>query len=153
MRGIFIYPPTKTYCSIKYLWVLNFFIYQFVSTCLIEHHMWQLCINKIWHVASRHLSSMTAWSWRLKLMTHDIEALIYTGACSHLAKSVDSHLAKIVGSYLTKIVISHLTTNWHRRVAMVDQWIYTYMNHFVDIWLSHVMINMTSGYKWESEKP
>jgi hypothetical protein len=34
----FIYPPTKTYCSVKHLQVLSFFIFSFVFTCLIDHH-------------------------------------------------------------------------------------------------------------------
>jgi hypothetical protein len=131
-RGV-IYAPRKTYCSIKH------FIFLIVSTCLVDYHVWQSCVNKTWHVASGHSFSVTA---QIDDMC-GLEALIQR--CG-LAMTT-----QIVGLYLTKIVGSHSTTNWYR-YAMVDQWICTYMNYFVNIWLSYMMVNRTSGYKWEYEK-
>jgi hypothetical protein len=56
-----IYPPTKIYCSVKHLEGLSFFfIFPLMSTCLVDHHhhAWQPCVNKTWHVASRHSSNV-----------------------------------------------------------------------------------------------
>jgi hypothetical protein len=137
--GGFIYPPIKTYCSVKHLQVLSFFIFSLVL----------LTITRGSHVSTKHdtwsRGTHPTWrSWWLKLMTHGLEALIQRDGLTMTAQIVGLHLAKIVGS--------HWATIWHKHATTVDQWICGYMNCFVDKWLSHVMVNMTSGYKWESEK-
>jgi hypothetical protein len=144
MVGNFIYPHTKTYYSVKHLHVLSFFIFSLISTYLVDHHVWQPCVNKTWHVTSRHWSSVATWPWRLKFMTCGLDALMQRGGLAMMTQ--------IVGSHFAKIIDSHLSTNSHRHAAVVDQWICTYMDCFVDTWLPHVMINRTSGYKWGSEK-
>jgi hypothetical protein len=76
MREVFIYPPTKTYCSVKHLQVLSFFILPLVSTCLVDQ---TLTSFKFFHIATCvHLS---CWSSRMAAMhqqnmTHGLEALI-----------------------------------------------------------------------------